>query len=120
MIDKYIDRIYSEPPCWELVCDVYVNELGINLTSYTSESSSPRLVAAAFRLALHKQEHGLIKVLTPEDYSVVLMGRTSKLGLHHCGIYYKGKVLHALPNGNVYQDLYSLKDTYKLLEYWSK
>jgi hypothetical protein len=48
------------------------------------------------------------------------MGRTRKLGIHHCGIYYQGKVLHALPEGVLYQDLPSLADEYRLIEYWSR
>lgn len=118
MIDKYKNKIYSNPPCWELVSDVYVNEVGFKVKQYKSESQSTRDVASAFRLALHNQEHGFVKVESPSDFCVVLMGSTNRLGLHHCGVYYKGKVLHALQCGNVYQDLFSLKDTYKLMEYW--
>lgn len=118
MIDKYRNKVYSNPPCWELVSDIYVNELCFKVKPYKSDSSSLRDVASAFRLALHNQEHGFIKTNIPEDFCVVLMGSKRNLGLHHCGIYYQGKVLHALPSGNVYQDLYSLMDTYKLMEFW--
>ena len=31
MIDKYIAKHYEWPPCWQLVADVYVNELGYHL-----------------------------------------------------------------------------------------
>lgn len=120
MISKYLQRVYSNPPCWELVSDVYENELNLKVKDYKPESASPRVVASAFRLALHNAEHGFVLTNLPEDFCIVLMGRTSKLGLHHCGIYYKGKVLHALPAGNLYQDISSLKDTYKLVQYWVK
>lgn len=119
MISAYRDKVYSFPPCWELVTDVYINELKYKTKSYLPDSDNLRDSAAALRLALHNNEHGLEKIDSPKDYCVVLMGRTIKLGLHHCGIYYKGKVLHALPSGNVYQDISSLQDTYKLMEFWS-
>lgn len=118
MIDKYRNKVYSNPPCWELVSDVYINEIGFKVKPYKSTSSDTRDVAAAFRLALHNKEHGFVKIDSPRDFCVVLMGSKYNLGLHHCGVYYKGKVLHALLSGNVYQDMYSLKDTYKLMEYW--
>ena len=120
MITKYIDRIYKSPPCWGLVSDIYINELGFKVNDYSVQGGSPRSASVALRLALHNNEHGLTKVSLPEDYCVVLMGATNKLGLHHCGVYYKGRVLHALPSGNVYQDMSSLGDTYKLIEYWAK
>ena len=82
-----------------------------------------RAIAAAFRLALHKSAHGFEPVTAPAapaDFDVVLLGKAPSLGLHHCGVYWQGGVLHALETGAVYQDLASLRDTYPLMEFWRK
>ena len=42
MIDKYIAKHYEWPPCWQLVADVYVNELGLSLDDYTPKSNTMR------------------------------------------------------------------------------
>ena len=40
MIEKYIAKHYEWPPCWQLVADVYVNELGLSLDDYTPKIHS--------------------------------------------------------------------------------
>ena len=35
MIERYIAKHYEWPPCWQLVADVYINELGLSLDDYT-------------------------------------------------------------------------------------
>lgn len=116
--NDYLRKVYKYPPCWQLVADVYVNELSCNVANYKPESSNTRSIADAFRLALHNSEISFEKTENPSDYDVVLMGATYKLGVHHCGIYYKGKVLHAIDSGNLYETLSTIKDRYKIVEYW--
>lgn len=116
-------RVYGDPPCWQMVADVYTSVLGQEVEEYKTISTSVREIAAAFRLVLHKGAHGFARVEEPVDFAVVLMGKTQKLGLHHAGIFYGGKVLHALPasdGGTLYQDLASLQDAYPLMEFWSR
>jgi len=48
------------------------------------------------------------------------MGKTVALGLHHCGVYYQGKVLHALSSGNRYEELWVIGDSYALIEFWAR
>lgn len=117
-IHDYLGRVYSYPPCWELVTDVYIGELSIKLIHYNSTNKSTRSIAEAFRLALHKKELDFQKEQVPEDYDIVLLGASSKLGLHHCGIYYKGRILHAIDSGNLFEALSTIKDKYPLMEYW--
>jgi hypothetical protein len=119
-IAAYQAKQYPQPPCWALVADVYTTELGETVNEYRTVSSSVRAIASAFRLALHKTQHGFHQVAEPADFAVVLMGKTPSLGLHHCGVFYGGKVLHANPEGTMYQDLASLQDEYQLMEFWSK
>lgn len=117
-INKYLLKQYSQPPCFEAVADIYVNELGFALPNYVTKDPSLKSIANAFRIALHT-DHGFVQLEKPVDYCVVLMSKLANNNPHHIGVYYKGKVFHALPFGNLYQDLYSLTDQFKLTEYWA-
>lgn len=119
-VNDYLGKQYPHPPCWSLVVDVYTTELAQGVTDYKTINTSIRAIASAFRLALHKSPHGFVQIETPVDYAVVLMGKTRSLGIHHCGIYYDGKVLHAMPDGNFWQDLASIGDQYEVVEFWAK
>jgi hypothetical protein len=119
-VATYMAKVYPNPPCWALVADVYTTELGEQVEAYKTVSSSVRAIAGAFRLALHKGATGFERIEVPRDYAVVLMGRAPALGLHHCGLYYGGKVLHALEGGTVYQELATLQAEYPLMEFWAK
>lgn len=122
-VSRYMTATYPAPPCWALVADVYARELGQGVNDYRTINPSARAIAAAFRLALHKSAHGFEPVTAPAapaDFDVVLLGKAPSLGLHHCGVYWQGGVLHALETGAVYQDLASLRDTYPLMEFWRK
>ena len=122
-LSRYMAAQYPAPPCWALVADVYARELGQGVNDYRTINPSARAIAAAFRLALHKSAHGFEPVTAPAapaDFDVVLLGKAPSLGLHHCGVYWQGGVLHALETGAVYQDLASLRDTYPLMEFWRK
>lgn len=119
-VADYQAKQYPSPPCWALVTDVYILELGQQVDAFSTISDSVRQAAQAFRLQLHKDAQGFHRINEPQDLCLVLMGKTKKLGFHHCGIYYAGKVLHALDEGVLYQDLPSLRDTYPLVEFWSR
>lgn len=119
-VNAYLGKQYEYPPCWQLVSDVYATELDKTVNDYKTVNASIRAIASAFRIALYKSAHGFAQVQEPVDFCVVLMGKTEKLGLHHCGIYYDGKVLHANSDGNFYQDMASLSDQYQLMEFWAK
>lgn len=118
--NAYLAKQYGEPPCWELVADVYATELAETVTDYKTINSSIRAIADAFRIALHKTPNGFAQIVDPKDYCIVLMGKSLGLGLHHCGVYYQGSVLHALTSGNRYEDIAVIRDTYPLIEFWAK
>jgi hypothetical protein len=118
--NDYMGRVYGQPPCWELVADVYRSELDQAVTAFKTIDGSVRQIASAFRLALHKSPDGFQRIAAPVDFAIVLMGSTGQLGLHHCGVYWQGSVLHALPDAVLYQDLASVGDTYKLIEFWGR
>jgi hypothetical protein len=119
-VNDYLAKQYDLPPCWELVSDVYVNELGCSVESYKPDNTSFKAIASAFRIALHNNKHGFSQIAFPKDYCVVLMAKLVDQTHHHVGVYYDGKVLHALATGNLYQDLSSLGDAFKRIEYWAK
>jgi len=119
-VNEYLGRQYPAPPCWALIADVYANELATTVTDYKTVNASIRAIASAFRLALHKSAHGFGQISEPVDYCVVLLGKTARTGLHHCGIYYQGRVLHMLESGGQYQEMTVIEDAYELIEFWAK
>ena len=96
-INEYLERQYPAPGCWALVADVYAHELQTSVLDYSAANGSARAIAYAFRLALHRGDHGFLQLAEPVDMAVVLLGKSPQLGVHHCGIYYAGRVLHVLP-----------------------
>lgn len=119
-VNDYLGRQYPFPPCWSLVADVYASELDDTVTDYKTVNKSIRAIAGAFRLALHKSAHGFAQIADPVDFCVVLLGKTPRTGLHHCGIFYQGRVLHMLESGGQYQEMSVIGDEYALIEFWAK
>ena len=119
-VNTYLAKQYDTPPCWQLVADVYTSELAQPVTDYKTINASIRAIASAFRIALHKSPEGFAQIAKPVDYCIVLMGKTAALGLHHCGVYYQGKVLHGLSTGNRYEELSVIGDSYGLIEFWAR
>jgi hypothetical protein len=120
-INAYLAKVYPDPPCFELVADVYGTELNELATEFKTVNSSVRTYARLFRIALHKRPHGFIQIDTPVDYCVVFMGTNQEIGIHHCGIYYDGKILHAKTEVGVrYDEMHTITDEYGLIEYWAK
>lgn len=113
-------RVYPSPPCWSLVADVYMNVLGLPVDTFKTIDKSVRDTARTFRLHLAKDDHGFERIDAPREYAVVLMGKTPRLGIHHCGIFYGGKVLHARDDGTLHQELFELADQYQLMEFWAR
>lgn len=119
-INTYLARQYSAQPCWELVADVYATELDAIAVDYKTVNRSIREMASAFRIAIHKSPHGFVQIAAPVDYAIVLLGKTEEIGIHHCGIYYQGKVLHAMPDISLYEELSAIQDRFALVEFWAK
>lgn len=119
-VSFYQGRTYSNPPCWDLVADVYTREMGHSVKQYQAASDSVRDIAVAFRMALAEPDNGFVKLDRPRDMCIVLMGMSREVGIHHCGVYLDASVLHALPRAVLFQDMASLRDEYPLIEYWSK
>lgn len=119
-VNDYLARTYDAPPCWQLVADVYDRELQQTVTDYRTINSSIRAIASAFRIALHKSPAGFAQIDAPRDFCIVLMGRSQSMGLHHCGVFYEGRVLHALADGNRYEELSVVGDAYAVMEFWAK
>lgn len=118
-IGHYQAKRYGAQPCWELVADVYANERRAIAVDYLPAHRSVRQMADAFRVALHACQHGFTRTDNPGDFAVVLMGRNAHVGIHHCGIYYAGRVLHAEPGATLYEELSALRCRYPLMEFWS-
>jgi hypothetical protein len=119
-INSYLAKTYGPQPCWELVADVYQSELAAVPVDYKTVNRSVREMAAAFRLAIHKSAHGFVQVSAPVDLCIVLLGKRASMGVHHCGIYYAGKVLHAQPGITVHEEMSVIRDAFEVVEFWAK
>lgn len=119
-VAAYQARVYEEPRCWKLVADVYADNVGESPAEVETVTESMRRAARAFRLELYKHHPGMQQLDEPRDLAVVLMWPSEERKRAHCGIYWQGKVLHANEAGVLYQDLSSLRSTYRVIEYWGR
>lgn len=119
-VNDYLGRVYGSQPCWELVADVCTTEIGKIPVDYKTVNRSIREMASEFRLAIHKSAHGFAQIAEPVDLAIVLLGKTERVGIHHCGIYFDGRVLHAMPGATMYEELSVIRDTFAVVEFWSK
>lgn len=117
MIDYYLDRHYSSPPCWDLVTEYCQRELGLPVDRYAVINGSLREAAQLFALRLTGDAHGFVRFTEPTDGAIVLMGRNA---VHHAGIYVGGSVLHALDSGTYYEPLPQIQDRFPLIEFWGR
>lgn len=119
-VNDYLAKQYSAQPCWELVADVYATEFSTVPVDYKTINRSVREMAAAFRIAIHKNAHGFVQTAEPVDGCIVLLGKTPEIGVHHCGVYWQGGVLHAMASGTWYEQLSVIHDQYALVEFWAR
>ncbi len=119
-IAHYQAKTYSAQPCWDLVADVYATERQALHVGYEPKERTTRDMADAFRLAVHHNHNGFKCVLDPQDFAIVLLGKNHRIGIHHCGIYYQGHVLHACPGITHYQPLSVIRDQWALIEFWAQ
>ena len=116
---RYLDRTYGQPPCWELVADVYANEYASDVGRYAVVTGTIREAAQKFALHVATDPHGFIRLEEPQEGCVVLLG-SPRAGLHHAGVYTDGKLLHALRESVFLEPLESVADRYKLIEFWGR
>jgi hypothetical protein len=119
-INFYLAQRYSEQPCFDLVADVYQRELGAIAVDYKTINRSVRDMASAFRIAVHKDPHGFAQIAEPVDMCIVLLGKTERMGIHHCGIFYDGRVLHAMPGATLYEEMATIRDRFAVVQFWAK
>jgi len=123
-VADYMEKVYPDKPCWPLIYDVLATERGLVSVVCKTVTGTVRDAVRAFAIELTKGEHGFRQIDAPVDFAVLLLGRTTTIGIHHAGIYYDGKVLHALSGEGgqiiLHQDLSSLLEEYQLVQYWFK
>lgn len=117
-VNKYLSREYESPPCWLLVADVVREELGATVNRFKTVNSSVVALSGTFNQRFEKDKFGFVQLDAPVDLCVVFLGRNRRTGVHHAGIYYNGGILHAIDDGIYYQDMASMGDTYKVMEFW--
>ena len=117
-VNDYLAKAYPSPPCWALVADVYASELAQPVTQWRAVNGSVRALASAFAVAVQKNPDGFAQLDAPEEMCLVLLGKLRSTGVHHCGVYVEGRVLHALETGPVHEGLTTLGDVYEVIEFW--
>lgn len=119
-VNFYLAQQYGPQPCFEIVADIYQRELSEIAVDYKTVNRSVREMASAFRIELHKSAHGFVQIPAPVDMCVVLLGKTPDIGIHHCGVYYDGRVIHANTDATLYEELATIRDRFKVVEFWAK
>jgi hypothetical protein len=119
IINDYLSKQYGAQPCWELCVDVLTSESGIVPLTFRTINRSIRQMSSEFRIALSKGQHGFAQITEPVDLCVVLLGKSECVGIHHCGIYFDGRVLHAMPGSTMYEELTVIRDGFAVVEFWA-
>lgn len=122
MIDKYIGIPYDlfnqdGVNCWALVALVYKDLFGEKLKDFKAERNTFGSISAAFTAAFASGEHGFSRIDNPVDFCVIVMKNKR---LQHCGIWYKGNVLHAMSASKqvIYQTEKQATKLFNEVEYW--
>jgi len=87
--------------------------------AFSTVNSSVRAIASTFRLALYKNPNGFKQIESPVEGCVVLLGKTQNIGLHHCGVYVDGKIMHAMDSGTYLEEMSAIQDKYAMIEFWA-
>jgi len=120
IINDYLAKDYGAQGCWSLVADVVATETGQTPLTFRTINRSVRQMASEFRIALSKGQHGYLESPAPVELCIVLLGKTERMGVHHCGIFYDGKVLHALTGITLYEELSVIRDAFEVVQFWAK
>lgn len=120
IVNDYLSKDYGPQGCWSLVADVVATETGDTPLTFRTINRSVRQMASEFRIALSKGQHGYLEIAAPVDLCIVLLGKTERMGIHHCGICFDGKVLHAMTGITLYEELSVIRDAFEVVQFWAK
>lgn len=80
--------------CWQHVVSVR-KDAGIKTKIYTVASMVPAVIASKFNIERAKNQHGLTKIIKPQNYDIIIFVRPMVgVDYHHAGIYYEGHISH--------------------------
>jgi hypothetical protein len=96
MLTKYIGKKYSflKYNCWDFVVEAR-KECGIETKIF-----KPRTLRDAFQVItaqMQKLGSGLTKVDDQQDYDIVIVSKNGAFTSYHCGLCFKGLVVHCCP-----------------------
>lgn len=120
IVNDYLAKDYGPQGCWSLVADVVATETGDTPLTFRTINRSVRQMASEFRIALSKGQHGYLEIAAPVNLCIVLLGKTERVGIHHCGICFDGKVLHAMTGITLYEELSVIRDAFEVVQFWAK
>lgn len=104
--------------CWGLYALIRKNECGDNLTQYGADKCTTRSISATFTAEMAKGNHKHELTKEPKDFDLVLL-TIMDMGVkkYHCGVYYKGGMLHAKGTGRkgqVWYDKFTEYEDWKI------
>lgn len=86
--------------CWTLYCKVIKDRFGFDVPVFSGRTNSIEHISDEFRSRIESGRNNHTKIEKPCDFDLVVFKymRASK-ECFHCGVWYKGKVLHANGQG---------------------
>ena len=115
---EYMQKAYSDPPCWDLVADVYTNEVVPKARSHWESLRTEDRIKWFSRATVSKEVPfiALLDAQPSQNYDVYYYTNPDKTP--HVGVYYDGKILHATSRGVFYEYPYRISDEFELKGRW--
>lgn len=86
--------------CWTLYAKVIKDEFGLDVPIFRGATNSKDDIAKEFSNRIGSGEHNHVKVDSHQDFDLVIFKyKLASREMFHCGIWFKGKVLHANGSG---------------------
>lgn len=100
--------------CWGLYALIRHNEFGDNIKKYSADKCTNRSISSVFTAEMTKGDHKHKQVDNPKDFDLILLSiMDAGIKKYHCGIYYKGGMIHAKGTGRNGQVWYDELKEYK-------
>jgi len=107
--------------CWTLYSLIKKQEQGIDVVTFKPKVPNAKGIENEFINALETGSHNHFRVNQPQDFDLVLMTKqTKKRKIYHCGVFFKGDIIHARGTsrtGQVWLQSIEELNNYNL-EYW--
>ena len=119
-VSEYMGKDYKFPQCWELVADVFTNEVTCEAYEHWKSlrpENGDRSVWFSRASVSRQVPFDILREDEPsENYDVYYM--IDATGSPHVGVWYEGSILHATLKAVLYEPEYSLDKAVKIMSRW--